>query len=71
MLSKEPRRGDSIKIAQGAPLYRLDYDGGLIFSSTVREPLLGMFVDYDKEDHARIIISDLIRIVRIEDLREV
>ena len=71
MLLMEPRRGDSIKIAQGAPLYRMDQDGGLIFSSTASEPILGMFVDYDKEDHARIIISDLIRVVRIEDLREV
>jgi hypothetical protein len=49
----------------------MENDGGLIFSEYVKEPVLAMFVDYDKEDHARVIIGNTLRVARIEDLREV
>jgi hypothetical protein len=71
MMLREPKRGDSLKVAQGSNLYRMENDGGLTFSEYVKEPILAMFVDYDKEDHARVIIGNTLRVARIEDLREV
>lgn len=71
MLNKIPKRGDSYNIAQGATLYRIDEDGGLIFSEMLAKPALAMFVDVEKEDHARVIIGDKIRCVGLETLREI
>ena len=69
MLLIEPKRGNSLMIAQGSHLYK--FDDGLIFSEELKKPKLAMFIDYDKEDFARVIIEDKIRFVKIEDLREV
>lgn len=69
MMLQEPIRGNSIMIAQGSHVYK--YDGGLIFSEQAAAPKLAMFVDYDGEDFARVIIEDKIRYVKIEDMREV
>ena len=71
MLNREPKRGDSYNIAQGATLYRIDIDGGLIFSEIASKPILAMFVDLEKEDHAKVIVGDKIRCVGLETLREI
>lgn len=69
MLLNEPKRGISLMAAQGSHLYK--FDGGLIFSEELKKPKLVMFIDYNNEDFARVIIEDKIRFVKIEDLREV
>ena len=69
MLLNEPRRGNSLIVAQGSLLYK--FDNGLIFSEEVKDPKLAMFINFDNEDFARIIIEDKIRFVKVEDLREV
>ncbi len=69
MLLMEPKRGNSLMVAQGSHLYK--FDGGLIFSEELKKPKLAMFIDYDNEDFARVIIEDKIRFVKVENLREV